>query len=73
MCIRDRLIKKEGTSFIQQDDAQLEYKIDQAVTNQENQPINLKDLSVTTPYVESRRKQLEIDKRFNTSGSGVVY
>ena len=67
------LIKKEGTSFIQKDDAQLEYKINQAVTNQENQPINIKDLSVNTPYVETRRKQLEIDKRFNTSGSGVVY
>ena len=65
--------KKEGTSFGAKEDAQLEYKIDQSVKNQEEQPVNLKDLSVITPYVETRRKQLEIDKRFNTSGSGVVY
>ena len=65
--------QKEGTSFIQKDNAQLQYKIDQSVKNQEEQPVNLKDLSVITPYVETRRKQLEIDKRFNTSGSGVVY
>ena len=67
------LIKKEDTSFIQKDNAQLEYKIDQSVKNQVEQPVNLKDLSVISPYVETRRKQLEIDKRFNTSGSGVVY
>tara|TARA_R100000329_G_scaffold139347_1_gene121220 strand:- start:384 stop:1049 length:666 start_codon:yes stop_codon:yes gene_type:complete len=67
------LIKKEDTSFIQKDNAQLEYKIDQSVKNQEEQPVNLKDLSVISPYVETRRKQLEIDKRFNTSGSGVTY
>ena len=65
--------QKEGTSFVQKDNAQLEYKIDQSVKNKEEQPVNLKDLSVITPYVETRRKQLEIDKRFNTSGSGVVY
>tara|TARA_R100001129_G_C5228909_1_gene221929 strand:- start:77 stop:742 length:666 start_codon:yes stop_codon:yes gene_type:complete len=65
--------QKEGTSFIEKDNAQLEYKIDQSVKNQEEQPVNLKDLSVISPYVETRRKQLEIDKQFNTSGSGVTY
>ena len=65
--------QKEGTSFIQKDNAQLEYKINQAVTNKEEEPINLKDVSATSGYVDMRRKQLEIDKRFNTSGSGVVY
>ena len=65
--------QKEGTSFIQKDNAQLQYKIDQSVKNQEEQPVNLKDLSVITPYVETRRKQLEIDKQFNTSPSGVTY
>ena len=65
--------QKEGTSFVHKDNAQLEYKINQSVKNQESQPVNLKDLSVITPYVETRRKQLEIDKQFNTSGSGVVY
>lgn len=63
---------KIDTSFQRQEDAQLEYKINQAVTNNENQPINVKDLSVISPYVETRRKQLEIDKQFNTSG-GVTY
>ena len=72
---REQLLieSKENTSYIQKDNAQLEYKIDQAVKNQEEQPINIKDLSVITPYVETRRKQLEIDKQFNTSGSGVTY
>ncbi len=65
--------KKEGTSFIQKDNAQLEYKINESVKNSEDQPVNLKDVSVLTPYAESARKQLEIDKKFNTSGSGVVY
>ena len=65
--------KKEGTSFEKAENAQLEYKIDQAVTNQENQPINIKDLSVTSPYVDLQREQLKIDERFNTSPSGVVY
>jgi len=65
--------QKEGTSFVQKDNAQLEYKINQAVTNKEEEPINLKDVSATSGYVDIRRKQLEIDKQFNTSGSGVVY
>ena len=65
--------QKEGTSFVQKDNAQLEYKINQAVKNKEEEPINLKDVSATSGYVDMRRKQLEIDKRFNTSGSGVVY
>ena len=65
--------QKEGTSFIQKDNAQLEYKINQAVTNKEEEPINLKDVSATSGYVDMRRKQLEIDKQFNTSGSGVTY
>ena len=64
---------KIGTSFEKAENAQLEYKIDQAVTNQENQPINIKDLSVTSPYVDLQREQLKIDERFNTSPSGVVY
>ena len=64
---------KIGTSFEKAENAQLEYKIDQAVTNQENQPINLKDVSVTSPHVDLRREQLKIDERFNTSPSGVVY
>ena len=63
---------KENTSFITRDNAQLELGIQNAVKNQENQPVNLKDLSVISPYVETRRKQLEIDKQFNTSG-GVTY
>ena len=65
--------QKEGTSFVQKDNAELEYKINQAVTNKEEEPINLKDVSATSGYVDMRRKQLEIDKQFNTSGSGVVY
>lgn len=64
---------KIGTSFEKKENAQLEYNINQAVKNQEDQPINMKDLSVITPYVETRRKQLEIDKHFNTSPSGVTY
>lgn len=64
---------KIGTSFEKAENAQLEYKINQAVTNQENQPINLKDVSVTSPYVDLHREQLKIDERFNTSPSGVVY
>ena len=64
---------KKGTSYEKQENAQLEYKINQAVTNKEEDPINLKDVSATSGYVDMRRKQLEIDKRFNTSGSGVVY
>ena len=64
---------KKGTSFIQKDNAQLEYKINQAVTNKEEEPINLKDVSATSGYVDMRRKQLEIDKQYNTSGSGVTY
>jgi len=63
---------KIGTSFEKQENAQLEYKINEAVKNQEEQPVNLKDLSVITPYVESRREQLKIDEKFNTSG-GVTY
>ena len=65
--------QKEGTSFVQKDNAQLQYQIEQSVKNKEEQPVNLKDLSVITPYVETRRKQLEIDKQFNTSPSGVTY
>ena len=65
--------KKKGTSFEKAENAQLEYKINQSVTNQEDQPVNLKDVSATSGYVDMRRKQLEIDKKFNTSGSGVVY
>jgi len=68
------LIKaKEGTSYQRQEDAQVELKINESVTNQENQPINIKDLSVVSPYVEQRREQLKIDEKFNTSPSGVVY
>ena len=64
---------KEGTSYITRDNAQLELGIQNAVKNQEEQPVNLKDLSVISPYVETRRKQLEIDKQFNTSSGGVTY
>ena len=64
---------KIGTSYKKKENAELEYKINQAVTNKEEEPINLKDVSATSGYVDMRRKQLEIDKRFNTSGSGVVY
>ena len=64
---------KKGTSYEKKENAELEYKINQAVTNKENEPINLKDVSATSGYVDVRRKQLEIDKQFNTSGSGVVY
>jgi hypothetical protein len=65
--------KKKGTSFEKAEDAQLEYKINQSVTNQENQPLNIKDINVNSLYNDTRRKQLEIDKTFNTSPSGVVY
>ena len=64
---------KKGTSYEKKENAELEYKINQAVTNKEEDPINLKDIGATSGYVDMRRKQLEIDKRFNTSGSGVVY
>ena len=64
---------KKGTSYEKKENAELEYKINQAVTNKEEEPINLKDVGATSGYVDIRRKQLEIDKRFNTSGSGVVY
>ena len=64
---------KKGTSYEKKENAELEYKINQAVTNKEEEPINLKDVSATSGYVDMRRKQLEIDKQFNTSGSGVVY
>ena len=64
---------KKGTSYEKKENAELEYKINQAVTNQEEEPINLKDVSATSGYEDIRRKQLEIDKQFNTSGSGVVY
>ena len=64
---------KIGTSYEKKENAELEYKINQAVTNKEEEPINLKDVSATSGYVDVRRKQLEIDKQFNTSGSGVVY
>ena len=64
---------KKGTSYEKKENAELEYKINQAVTNKEDEPINLKDIGATSGYVDMRRKQLEIDKRFNTSGSGVVY
>ena len=64
---------KKGTSYEKKENAELEYKINQAVTNKEEDPINLKDVGATSGYVDMRRKQLEIDKRFNTSGSGVVY
>tara|TARA_A100001391_G_C4963422_1_gene250604 strand:- start:75 stop:740 length:666 start_codon:yes stop_codon:yes gene_type:complete len=64
---------KENTSFITRDNAQLELGIQNAIKNQEEQPVNIKDLSVITPYVETKRKQLEIDKQFNTSPSGVTY
>ena len=64
---------KKGTSYEKKENAELEYKINQAVTNKEEDPINLKDLNATSGYVDMRRKQLEIDKRFNTSGGGVVY
>ena len=64
---------KKGTSYEKKENAELEYKINQAVTNKEEEPINLKDVGATSGYVDMRRQQLEIDKRFNTSGSGVVY
>ena len=64
---------KKGTSYEKKENAELEYKINQAVINKEEDPINLKDVGATSGYVDMRRKQLEIDKRFNTSGSGVVY
>ena len=64
---------KKGTSYEKKENAELEYKINQAVTNKEEEPINLKDISATSGYIDMRRKQLEIDKQFNTSGSGVVY
>ena len=64
---------KKGTSYEKKENAELEYKINQAVVNKEDDPINLKDVDATSGYVDMRRKQLEIDKRFNTSGSGVVY
>ena len=64
---------KEGTSYAKKDNAELEYKINQSVKNKEDEPINLKDVSATSGYVDMRRKQLEIDKQFNTSSSGVVY
>ena len=64
---------KKGTSYEKKENAELEYKINQAVTNKEDEPINLKDVGATSGYVDMRRKQLEIDKQFNTSGSGVVY
>ena len=68
------LIKsKEGTSYERKDNAELEYKINQSVKNKEEQPINLKDVSATSSYVDMRRKQLEIDKQFNTTRDGVVY
>ena len=62
---------KKGTSYEKKENAELEYKINQAVTNKEEEPINLKDVSATSGYVDMRRKQLEIHKRFNSSGSGV--
>ena len=64
---------KKGTSYEKKENAELEYKINQAVTNKEEEPINLKDVGATSGYIDMRRKQLEIDKQFNTSGSGVVY
>ena len=64
---------KKGTSYEKKENAELEYKINQAVTNKEEEPINLKDISATSGYIDMRRKQLEIDKQFNTSGSGVTY
>jgi|TARA_R100000081_G_C4805643_1_gene167294 hypothetical protein len=64
---------KKGTSYEKKENAELEYKINQAVTNKEEDPVNLKDVSATSGYVEMRRQQLEIDKQFNTSESGVVY
>ena len=63
---------KEGTSYEAKDNAQLEYKINESVKNQEEEPINLKDVSATSGYVDMRRKQLEIDKQFNTA-DGVTY
>mgnify|MGYP001258529283 CR=1 FL=1 len=72
---REQLLieSKEGTSFFKKDNAELEYKINQSVKNKEEEPINLKDVNATSGYVDMRRKQLEIDKQFNTSESGVVY
>ena len=63
---------KKGTSYEKKDNAELEYKINQSVKNQEEQPINIKDVNATSGYVDMRRKQLEIDKQFNTA-DGVVY
>ena len=65
--------KKKGTSFEKAENAQLEYKINQSVKNKENQPINLKDVSATSGYLDMRKEQLKIDKKFNTSPGGVVY
>ena len=61
-----------GFDFVFKDNAELEYKINQSVKNQEEQPINIKDVNATSGYVDMRRKQLEIDKQFNTA-DGVVY
>ena len=63
---------KKGTSYEQKDNAELEYKINQSVKNTEDQPVNLKDVSATSRYVDMRRRQLEIDKQFNTA-DGVTY
>ena len=63
---------KKGTSYEQKDNAELEYKINQSVKNKEDQPVNLKDVNATSRYVDMRRRQLEIDKQFNTA-DGVTY
>tara|TARA_R100000995_G_scaffold81464_1_gene54304 strand:- start:751 stop:1413 length:663 start_codon:yes stop_codon:yes gene_type:complete len=71
---REQLLieSKEGTSYFTKDNAELEYKINQSVKNKEEEPINLKDVSATSGYVDMRRKQLEIDKQLNTY-DGVTY
>ena len=67
------LIKsKEGTSYFKKDNAELEYKINQSVKNKEEQPINLKDVSANSRYVDMQKEQLRIDKKFNTY-DGVTY
>ena len=53
-------------------DVKIEQQIENSTKNKEEQPINLKDVSATSGYVDMRRKQLEIDKQFNTA-DGVTY
>lgn len=68
--------KKKGTSFEKTENAQLEYKINQAVKNKDDQPLNLKDVrgvTIENSTLPSHvKEQLMIDKKFNTY-DGVTY